>query len=133
MLTAAQKACLEFVQTYTHKHKHSPTIQEIADTLKVRDLSAVWRIIHKLEARGAISRDHARARSIRVLATPRVAMHWETYFAWDNAAKALVPWEPGTPLPPQDHADGEQNNGDESPETVDRVAHPALPPTAPGA
>ena len=68
-LTPQMRAALDFIVSYTGKHRVSPSQQDIADAIGVTAKSSVTRIIHSLKDRGYIDFAAYKSRSIVVLTT----------------------------------------------------------------
>jgi repressor LexA len=66
-LTSAQKETLNVIQAHTEAHGESPTITELASTLKLKSLRSVGQRIEALEKKGLITRSRFKHRSINIL------------------------------------------------------------------
>lgn len=67
-LTPRERRALEIIQAYMDKHGgEAPTLQYIADRLKLRAKSNVFRILTELETRGAIRRLRYAPRAIEII------------------------------------------------------------------
>ena len=69
-LTGHQKRVFDFIASYVAAREISPSYQEIADHLGVGSKSAVSRVVHELEERGAIKLLPNRARGITINVKP---------------------------------------------------------------
>lgn len=66
MLTPRQIEARDFIAGYIKKHDYAPSLDEIADALKIGK-SGVHRILLQLEERGAIRRMRGRARAMELV------------------------------------------------------------------
>ena len=66
-LTSAQKETLRVIEMHTDEHGQSPTITELAKTLKLKSLRSVGQRIEALEKKGLITRDKFKHRGINIL------------------------------------------------------------------
>jgi repressor LexA len=67
-LTAKQRACLDFIESFVAAHGYPPTIGDICTHLGVRSTNAIAsRYIPALTKKGYITHDRSTARGIRVL------------------------------------------------------------------
>ena len=67
-LTPRERRALEIIQAYMAEHDgEAPTLQYIAEKLKLRARSGVFRILNGLETRGAIRRLPRQARAIEII------------------------------------------------------------------
>ncbi len=65
-LTRTQWDLLTFLVGYIDQHGYSPSFQEMADGIGMTSKSGVARIVANLEARGVVTRDAGRHRSLMV-------------------------------------------------------------------
>ncbi len=66
-LTKRQRALLDFVNDFTAREGQPPSYEQMAAGVGLRSKSGVFRLMAKLEERGAIRRLPYRARSIEVI------------------------------------------------------------------
>jgi repressor LexA len=64
-LTPRQKQIVDFIRDYVAEHEYAPTMQEIADYLGV-SRPTVFEHIEALEAKGALTREATRSRTIEL-------------------------------------------------------------------
>jgi len=69
MLTGKQIRVLRFFRDYRNDHGISPTLEEAADALGVSKIT-IYEHLNQLAQKGAIHRDKAKARSVRILWDP---------------------------------------------------------------
>jgi len=67
-LTHTQQGIMHYLRTYIKDVGYPPSVQEIADGVKLRSKSSVLYQLRTLEALGHIRRDHNRPRGLVILA-----------------------------------------------------------------
>lgn len=66
-LTAAQRAVLDFIWTYTQEHRYPPSYGDIATARNIRSSNGVSWLIGQLVSRGYIQREKGTRRTLQVL------------------------------------------------------------------
>jgi len=66
-MTQKQQEVLRVIRHFIEENRQSPTVNELADLLKVRSLRTVMQYLEALEKKGLISRSRYQTRSIRLL------------------------------------------------------------------
>jgi repressor LexA len=69
-LTKRQKEILDFLTEFIRREGYSPSMEEIAAHFGFASLNAVYKHLEALEARGFLTRDSNRARSIELSRSP---------------------------------------------------------------
>ena len=62
-----QKQILDFISQYIQVNGHSPTLQEIADSMELSSLATVHEHIQALEKKGVIKKYEGSVRGIEIL------------------------------------------------------------------
>lgn len=70
-LTKRQHELLSLLQESIEKNGYAPTVRELADLLRVRSPSAIFKHLKSLEQKGLIRQEEKKARSIELLDTPK--------------------------------------------------------------
>jgi len=65
-LTRRQRELLDFLQSYTARHRYAPSIAEICRQFKLRSVATVHKHLCNLEKKGLLRRDPRRARGIEL-------------------------------------------------------------------
>ncbi len=74
MLTIKQRELLNFLQDYEHKHRASPSFDEMRQAIGLASKSGIHRLISGLEERGFIRRLANRARAIEIIRNENTAL-----------------------------------------------------------
>lgn len=70
VLSERQEAIMHYLRTYIREVGYPPSLQEIADGVKLHSKSAAQHQLRQLEKLGYLRRDHNRPRGLVILAVP---------------------------------------------------------------
>jgi repressor LexA len=70
VLSTRQQAIMHYLRAYIREVGYPPSIQEIADGVKLHSKSAVQHQLKQLEDLGYLRRDQSRPRGLVILAAP---------------------------------------------------------------
>jgi SOS-response transcriptional repressor LexA len=69
-LTSKQHDCLEFLKNFIADNGYAPTLQTIAENLRLKSLGTVHKHLTNLEHKGYIARSPNRTQSIEIMKDP---------------------------------------------------------------
>lgn len=75
-MTRRQKQVYDFILSYVEQHQISPTMQEIADHLGIKNRSNVHAFLKKMEEHGLVRKSKTKlSRSIEIVTEPKPCEH----------------------------------------------------------